>query len=275
MIIALDENNNKVSIETIINQEYKDRKFFCPSCGSELIVRNGTVNTPHFAHKNTDDCDDFSKDMSAWHYNWQSLFPEENQEVVIEKEISLNDYLYAADEFNFYRKKRMEKVSKKVDEKGILKIMHRADVCVGEYVIEFQHSPISCKEFNERNWFYTSAGYKVIWIFDVEARIFDGRISAYEITNNNKKKFQWKHPMRCFKNFLPQYEDEIFLFLQFGEPDDGYEKDESGYLNRIFWCIDDENDKGEAYASYRRFMAECQEIGNFIELKEAIANKEI
>lgn len=38
--------------------------------------------------------------------------------------------------------------------------MPRADILMGGYVIEFQHSPISAGEFERRNKFYTRAGYK-------------------------------------------------------------------------------------------------------------------
>lgn len=44
------------------------------------------------------------------------------------------------------------------------------------YVIEFQHSPISAEEFDERNKFYTSIGKKVVWIFDVQEKYETGRL---------------------------------------------------------------------------------------------------
>ena len=34
-------------------------------------------------------------------------------------------------------------------------------------VYEFQHSPLSPEELDDRNAFYNSLGYKVIWIFDL------------------------------------------------------------------------------------------------------------
>ena len=47
---------------------------------------------------------------------------------------------------------------------------HRADVLIEseKVVFEFQHSPLSPDEFEDRNSFYNSLGYKVIWVFDVE-----------------------------------------------------------------------------------------------------------
>jgi len=60
--------------------------------------------------------------MSDWHKAWQSIFPLKNQEVPLPFD----------------------------------KPCHRADVLAYGYVIEFQHSPISVEEFDERNLFYTS-----------------------------------------------------------------------------------------------------------------------
>lgn len=42
---------------------------------------------------------------------------------------------------------------------------HIADICIGNYVIEVQHSSMDLDTFNERTVFYTELGYKLIWIF--------------------------------------------------------------------------------------------------------------
>ena len=60
--------------------------------------------------------DDWKYDMSEWHRGWQSRFPENVREIVVEH--------------------RGE--------------CHRADILMGGYVIEFQHSPISAGEFERR-----------------------------------------------------------------------------------------------------------------------------
>ena len=69
--------------------------------------------------------------MSEWHYQWQNQFPLINQENVF----TLNGRT------------------------------HRADVFINKTVIEFQHSPISKNEFEDRNRFYNGLGFYVIWIF--------------------------------------------------------------------------------------------------------------
>lgn len=70
--------------------------------------------------------------MSEWHKNWQLLFPKECREKMLKR--------------------------------GNVK--HIADVLINNYVIEFQHTKIELDEFLDRNKFYTSFGYKLIWIFD-------------------------------------------------------------------------------------------------------------
>lgn len=109
----------------------KGQEYYCPVCGNQVIPRQGEVNSWHFAHV-TSCMDDWKYDMSEWHRGWQSRFPENVREIVVEH--------------------RGE--------------CHRADILMGGYVIEFQHSPISAGEFERRNKFYTRAGYKVIWVFD-------------------------------------------------------------------------------------------------------------
>ena len=82
MFIALDCDKNIVEI---INAT-KEHKYYCPSCGEELIIRakESVAVKPHFAHKKGTECDDFSHDMSEWHLTWQNQFPKECREVVVE-----------------------------------------------------------------------------------------------------------------------------------------------------------------------------------------------
>ena len=137
MIIAIDKDGKLVHAEEAIVGE----QYFCPTCKSELILKAGTEKQKHFAHKSV--CpDNWHYDMSEWHLHMQSYFPKEMREKVI----TLNG------------------------------VSHRADVIIpsinnfAEIVFEFQHSPISYKEFEERNKFYTDAGYVVLWIFDTNNR---------------------------------------------------------------------------------------------------------
>lgn len=125
---ALDKNNKQISITNAIRGDF----FSCPFCGSRMIAKKGEVKIHHFAHLGS--CTETWKydPMTEWHKNWQNEFPKENQEIMLRK--------------------------------GNIK--HIADVLINKYVVEFQHSKISLEEFLDRNRFYTSLGYKLIWIFD-------------------------------------------------------------------------------------------------------------
>ena len=226
--------------------------------------------------------------MSYWHRHWQSLFPEECREVVIELNIYEADYASAKKRFtsfrDFYEQLSMmddwlSTWSYRVDsgDKGkLLTIKHRADVCYNNYVIEFQHSHISATEFNERNWFYNAAGYKVIWIFDFIEDNYTGKMEWYEEIPGKyytKTKYRWLYPSKTFRDFNPTEDDWVRLFFQVCEPDNhDYLNQDIGFLSRISWCIVDDDKVGKY--SYKRF------IGNdwpsdFVELKEAINKKKI
>lgn len=131
MFTALTKDNKRISIEEAIQGEC----YCCPVCGHPVAVKAANSNNvrTHFAHKRNCLClDDWKHDMSDWHFEWQSKFPIESREVVVEKN----------------------------------GVAHRADILINDTVIEFQHSPISGEEFESRNRFYKNCGYRVVWLFD-------------------------------------------------------------------------------------------------------------
>lgn len=163
----------------------KGQEYYCPVCGNQVIPRQGEVNSWHFAHV-TSCMDDWKYDMSEWHRGWQSRFPENVREIVVEH--------------------RGE--------------CHRADILMGGYVIEFQHSPISAGEFERRNKFYTRAGYKVIWVFD-ETYAFGNEYISSSLDDENK--FVWKWPNRVLASVVPQRSTDIAVVLQLTEDHDRVE----------------------------------------------------
>lgn len=207
MFVAIDENNNRIFAS--VNADGK-KKYYCPVCQGEVRLRSykeENLNVPHFAHINS--CtDDFSTDMSEWHRAWQELFPKGNREVVVTHG----------------------------EEK------HRADVLCYGTVIEFQHSPISEHEFWRRNNFYTSAGYKVVWIFDVR-ELFDaydssGRMYITGEWDNNfdfGEAYKWKHPWRFLREFIPQDEKDISIFFQIVEFGENPKEHEICYMEKVVW----------------------------------------
>lgn len=56
MLMALDENGTRIYAENAIKTDENRNKlnYYCPECGDELILRQGTKNIWHYAHKNTD-----------------------------------------------------------------------------------------------------------------------------------------------------------------------------------------------------------------------------
>lgn len=132
MFTALTKDNKRVSIEEAVPGE----NYLCPVCGNPVVVKaakSDSVRT-HFAHKKNRLCiDDWKHDMSEWHFEWQSKFPIDSREVVVERD----------------------------------GVVHRADILINDTVIEFQHSHIDGEEFEARNSFYKNCGYRVVWLFDV------------------------------------------------------------------------------------------------------------
>lgn len=170
MQIALDKNHKKVHIDDAIRSE----KYYCQGCGEEVCMKTGDIKIHHFSHMSNTNCDSWHYDMTEWHKAWQNQFPIENQEVVFELE------------------------GKK----------HRADVFINDTVIEFQHSPLSCEEFNDRNEFYNRLGYRVIWIFDATEEY-----ATKEIEKHNNSGYMWKKYFKVFRN-LKQVDKKVDIYLQ-------------------------------------------------------------
>lgn len=176
MFIALNANGERVSIENAT----KDNQYFCPSCGEPLIVKakdSWAVRT-HFAHKRGTDCDDWTHDMSEWHLSWQQQFPEQYREVPIEKN----------------------------------GIKHRADICINNTVIEFQHSPIKGEEIAKRNDFYISCGYQVVWVFDATDKIKNGLEDSIDPMKCREDDLCWKRAKQQFAIKMPP---QVTIYLQY------------------------------------------------------------
>ncbi|MCR5336833.1 MAG: hypothetical protein K6E42_09845 [Synergistes sp.] len=135
MYFANDENGQRIYID----DAQKRHMYVCPACNEPVIMKCGEVVSHHFSHKAKKNCDPWYTDkMSAWHRKFQNIFPYDAREQIVRSRDN--------------------------------KVFHIADVLFqykGEkYVIEFQHSPISRKEFNLRSQFYLDLGYNLFWVFD-------------------------------------------------------------------------------------------------------------
>lgn len=111
--------------------------------GHQVIAKRGEKNAHHFAHKSHTSCS-CHDNKGNWHISWQDRVVKEAREV------------------------RMRGEGNK---------LHIADICIPRdkvsipcihkgYVIELQHSTMDTRTIQERERFYTSQGYILIWIFD-------------------------------------------------------------------------------------------------------------
>lgn len=193
MYIAIDENDVRIDV----NNAEKGQKYFCPICRSPLIIKDGEINAKHYAHKAGNCADDWDYDMSEWHRRMQDYFSLENREVVLEHDGKI----------------------------------HRADVMINDYVIEFQHSPISLFEFRERNAFFRRLGKKIAWVFDLSEQYEDRRIT-YSYNNDNL--LRWTYPFRIFSVCGEITDDSKDFALWFYlSPDDG------DYISKVIWTVTD------------------------------------
>ncbi len=207
----------------------KDEEYFCPCCGNKLLLKTGDLNVWHFAHRSGECVDNWHYDMSEWHQKMQKKFEPKYREVVIKNN-------------------------------GII---HRADILKDGIVIEFQHSPISSEEFTDRNVFYTSAGYRVVWVFDV-TRYFDNESIRY-LNDDSETDFIWKNPVRIFKSAPHPSENskEISICFCNSVEEFDYSNDD---VRRVYWCLTD--DDGDP--DYRRFSMNnycCIDIANDMNLE--------
>jgi competence CoiA-like predicted nuclease len=246
MFSAIDVNNKLIDIDTAI-QNSSD-KYFCSSCKEELIVKNGTIRIPHFAHKNRCDCGDYDNDMSEWHRNWQKKFPLKNREVVLK--IDANNPFARC----------------------FKKLVHRADVLCYGYVIEFQNSPITSAEFDERTDFYNKLGYKVVWIFNLIEEFENEKITCYDEwyeQGDNGGKFRWNYASKTFINYKTG-DDNVILLFQFAE-ENSHESD-LGYMERVVWAIKSTSDIEDT--NFKCFFTSYYP-GNFTELMDKLKEKSL
>lgn len=150
----------------------------CPSCGDELIARQGEMNTWHWAHKNGHVCDKWYEPKGAWHCWWQNQFDKAWQEVVI--------------------------VRKGEGEEG-QEIKHVADICTDEgWIIEFQYSSIQPEMIRAREAFYknmvwvvcgtrySSSAEKGLALFEEEFSVFEGGIFYAVLPDANAFSKHWR-----------------------------------------------------------------------------------
>ena len=166
-------------------QPTKEIDGYCPCCNEYLIAKMGEINIHHWCHKGDTNCN--YKPMTQWHYEWQNKFPEENREVIYIDEIT--------------------------GEK------HIADVSIGKFIFEFQHSAISIDEFKSRCEFYINKlRKKLIWVFDYNDKSielnFYKQFHPFKIKEIRLRKNFISDLYNNYNNLLYIYEHKNILNIQ-------------------------------------------------------------
>ncbi len=177
--------------------------FKCPHCGEDVYFKQGSVNVSHFAHKPGSVCvDSYDEiDMSLWHIAWQNMVPDEYTEIPMSRGFTFEGYVGVAGRWGFSEYNENTKHYNDVTGKPCVLVRHRADMTdFSHYVIEFQNTPISPEKVAERIQFYSCLGYKVVWVFNIDAYIYSMEI--YDETDYANK-WSWERPAHWLKYIQP------------------------------------------------------------------------
>lgn len=135
MLMARDQEGNLVSaLDGMVKAQ---EEYHCPACHGPVLLRQGKVVCPHFAHKSLEECRFFTENESAQHLGLKAMLYESltSNGAVVEVERILPD------------------------------IGQVADVFVGDCLaLEVQCSRLSQERLRERTKAYQKAGYQVRWL---------------------------------------------------------------------------------------------------------------
>lgn len=134
MLSAYDE---KGRLQCLVDRQIPTgKRFTCPVCQQEVLLRQGRRYRPHFAHKQLKDCVFYQENESAEHLNLKAV-------------------LYRA----------LSQTEKVAVELVLLDLQQIADVMVNDkLILEVQCSPLPVSRLAERTIAYRQAGYQVLWL---------------------------------------------------------------------------------------------------------------
>lgn len=159
MIRAIDTGN----VSIFANEAIKGQNYRCPFCMDELVLRQGRVRVHHFSHKVINTCPLAIRE-SAEH-------------------IEMKFFLFHA-----LKQKYANVIVEAPLNNGIIDIL-LTDLNGQKYAIECQYSPITVREWEERNAYLNKHGMAVIWVWSFN------RFTQYDID-------EWKIPryiLHCHK----------------------------------------------------------------------------
>lgn len=189
MLSAITQDGKKVYADEVFRED--GDQYFCPGCGSELVLRQGTKNIWHFAHK-------FGHDESC---------------------------LYKKYENESKQHRLMKKTIKKIIEKDNKCLKSELEYQIGSKIadyyfevrskwgtrrkiaVECVHKHTNIDVFREKNEYYAKKGIFVIWLFSA-SRLgyyeddFDFEVRINEIIKES-------HTMYFGKVYVINTDDEV------------------------------------------------------------------
>lgn len=194
MHYAIDETTGKrIAIEAAVHTR-KGGKYICECCGKPLNVRKGEKTEHVFAHKSGECTDKWDYEFdNPWHIAMQKWLAQNIAGAETEVVIKWNGFA------------------------------HRTDVRLESQktVVELQHSFMEPEVFQQRNAFYTAAGYKVVWIFDKINAFRAGEISQDEnfeewYSDTLSGRVLYSKEPSSVRRLLQAYEpsENVFVFFQ-------------------------------------------------------------
>ncbi|MBO5905098.1 MAG: hypothetical protein J6Q84_01615 [Kiritimatiellae bacterium] len=154
----------------------------CPLCGSRLVAKKGDIRAHHWCHiDKNNQCDDWYQPKGRWHLYWQNKFPEEMQEVVIQRD----------------------------------SLKHIADIKTNMgIVLEVQYSPMTAAEARKRECFYDTMMWIVSMTRDEHDRNFLEEFEKHKNRLSQANQSLWSLENQ-FEKILPSawVNSQRFLWL--------------------------------------------------------------
>lgn len=164
MFFAINTKDNKLVRATAFTS--KENKYICPLCNTEVIVKQGEKNTPHFSHLNIIECE-------------YSRYYKEKKQSIIHKKMIENMYNFFKS-YNYVIDIKREQFIIK-DSICDMLIRLKNDI---EFVVICQHKEIDEKKYKNITYEYNKKGYAVLWVFS--NRIKNNLLASCYITNKNE-----------------------------------------------------------------------------------------
>jgi competence CoiA-like predicted nuclease len=169
MLVALNEDGNRIYARDAVKTDEDGNKlgYYCPECGSELILRQGTKNIWHYAHKSSDM-------LCGWlNGGGESIVHQAMKDAV--KEIIERDNNCLKSELEWRLGSRIADYYFEVkDRYGNLK----------KVAVECVHKHTDIDVFREKTEYYAKHGFYVLWIFNLSKFLEDNIFFKREMQIN-------------------------------------------------------------------------------------------